>query len=287
MLAKNTLLMPTFSMNVGGKLLTVDKPLIMGILNITPDSFYKGSRYEKADSYIEKAGEMLREGATFLDIGGQSTRPGSRPLSAEEEKARVLPAIRDILRAYPEALLSIDSYDAGVAKAAVENGAVMINDISAGEMDKRMIPLAGSLQVPYIAMHMQGTPATMQDDPHYENVVQEIFDYFVQKMAVCKEAGIHDLILDPGFCFGKTLAQNYALMKQLSIFHQLEKPLLVGISRKSMIHKLLKNTPEEALNGTIALNLLALQHGVQILRVHDVKPARELIQIWEYYQKEA
>ncbi len=287
MTAKSTLLMPTFSMNLGGKLLTPDKPLIMGILNITPDSFYKGSRYERTDSYLKKVEEMLKAGATFLDIGGQSTRPGAQQLSASEERDRVVPAIRNILRAHPEALLSVDTYYSEVAQAAVENGAVMINDISAGEMDQQMIPLVGKLQIPYIAMHMQGTPETMQINPHYEHMVQEIFDYFVRKIALCKEAGIRDLIIDPGFCFGKTLAQNYTLMKHLSVFHQLQKPLLVGISRKSMIYRLLKNTPEEALNGTIALNLLALQQGAQILRVHDVGPARELIQIWEYYLKEA
>lgn len=279
--------MPTFSINVGGKLLTTEQPLLMGILNITPDSFYAGSRVMDQPTYLKKTKQMLEEGATFIDIGGQSTRPGARLLSAKEEAERVIPAIHNILKASPETLISIDTYHASVAEEAISNGAVMINDISAGEMDSDMIPLAGRLGVPYIAMHMMGTPDHMQQHPQYEHVVREIFDYFVQKSADCKNAGIKDLIIDPGFGFGKTLDHNYQLMNHLKIFQQLDCPVLVGISRKSMIYKLLDSSPEEALNGTIALNLLALQQGVQILRVHDVKPAQELIQLWNYCRKQA
>ncbi len=279
--------MPTFSMNVGGKLLTLDKPLLMGILNITPDSFYAGSRYVDRQAYLERAGQMMEEGATFIDIGGQSTRPGAQRLSAAEEAERVLPVIETIVEAFPEALLSIDTYHAEVAAAAIAGGAVLINDISAGEMDPAMIPLVARLGVPYVAMHMQGTPANMQDNPRYEDVAQEVFDFFIRKAAVCRQAGIKDLIIDPGFGFGKTIAHNYQLMHRLSFFHQLGYPLMAGISRKSMIYKLLGSSPKEALNGTIALNLLALQQGVQLLRVHDIKPAQELVQLWEYYRKQA
>lgn len=279
--------MPTFSMNVGGKLLTLDKPLLMGIVNITPDSFYAGSRYVDRQAYLKKAGQMMEEGATFIDIGGQSTRPGAQRLSAAEEAERVLPVIETIVKAFPEALLSIDTYHAEVAAAAIASGAVLINDISAGEMDPAMIPLVARLGVPYVAMHMQGTPANMQDNPRYEDVAQEVFDFFIRKAAICRQAGIKDLIIDPGFGFGKTIAHNYQLMHRLSFFHQLGYPLMAGISRKSMIYKLLGSSPKEALNGTIALNLLALQQGVQLLRVHDIKPAQELVQLWEYYRKQA
>lgn len=294
MIAKNNLssydFLPgqqSFSINAGGKLLELEKPLLMGILNITPDSFYKESRYPQTEAYLSKAEQMLTEGAAILDIGGQSTRPRATLLTAEEEMKRALPAIDAVLKRFPEALISIDTFYAKVAKAAIENGAVMINDISAGEMDPDMISTAGRLQVPYIAMHTQGTPATMQDNPHYENVVQEILDYFIQKAAACKAAGIHDLIIDPGFGFGKTLEHNYILLKHLSAFHIPELPLLVGLSRKSPVCRLLNVKPSEALNGTTALHLLALQQGAHILRVHDVKPAKEVIQIWEYYRQQS
>ncbi len=270
-------------MNVGGKLISIDKPMLMGILNCTPDSFYSGSRYNNEDIVLKKAEQMLEEGADFLDIGGQSTRPGAPLLSAEEEILRVLPAIKAVIKNFPKALISIDTYHAKVAQAAVDHGAVIINDISAGEMDDEMIPLAGKLRTPYIAMHMQGKPTHMQDRPHYEDVVREVFDYFIHKKEECKKAGISDLIIDPGFGFGKNLSHNYQLLHHLKLFHQLGHPLLIGISRKSMIYKLLKSSPEEALNGTSALNLLAIQQGVQILRVHDIKPAKELVQIWQYF----
>ncbi len=274
-------------MNVGGKLISINKPMIMGIINVTPDSFYEDSRYETQDLILKKAAQMLEEGADFIDIGGQSTRPGARLLSAKEERERIIPAIKTLLKKYPKALLSIDTYHSEVAKAAIEHGAVIINDISAGEMDKKMIPLAAKLKTPYIAMHMKGTPANMQKNPTYNNVVQEVFDYFIQKSFECREAGIKDLIIDPGFGFGKTLAHNYQLLNHLQIFHQLSCPLLIGMSRKSMIYKLLKNDSKEALNGSSIVNLLAIQQGAQILRVHDVKPAKELLEIWQFTMKNA
>lgn len=274
---------PIFSINAKGRLLELEKPLIMGILNITPDSFYKESRYPQAETYLFKAEQMLEEGAAILDIGGQSTRPRATLLTAEEEMKRVLPAIDEVLKRFPQAIISIDTFYAKVARAAIEHGASLINDISAGDMDPAMITIAGHLQVPYIAMHMQGTPATMQDNPRYEDVVREVLDYFIQKAAACKAAGIHDLIIDPGFGFGKTVEHNYVLLKHLETFHILGLPLLVGLSRKSAVCRLLHVKPAEALNGTTALHLLALQKGVHLLRVHDVKPAKEVIRIWEYY----
>ena len=279
--------MSTFSLRVRGKLLRTDKPLLMGILNITPDSFYTGSRFSDPLAYLEKARQMLDEGAAILDIGGQSTRPGARRLSAAEESDRVLPVITALIGAFPQAVLSIDTYHAVVARQAVAAGVAIINDISAGALDPDMLATAGGLQVPYIAMHMQGTPKDMQTNPHYENVVEEVFDYFVQKTEQCRSAGIQDVLIDPGFGFGKTLAHNYQLLQHLGLFQQLDCPVLAGLSRKSMIYKLLKTTAEEALNGTSALNLLALQQGVQILRVHDVRAAGEVVQLWEYYRNQA
>lgn len=294
MKAKNTFLPhtflsdpPTVSINIGGKLLSIDKPLIMGILNITPDSFYTGSRLPDEKDYLSKAEQMLSEGATFLDIGGQSTRPKARLLSAAEEIGRVLPAIKKILKRFPEAHLSIDTYHAEVAKAAVEEGAVIVNDISAGQMDPAMIPTVAGLGIPYIAMHMQRTPATMQENPHYEDVVQEILDFFIQKSEECKAAGIHDLIIDPGFGFGKSIKHNYTVLRHLSAFHILGIPILAGLSRKSMIYRLLDTDSAQALNGTTALNMLALLQGANILRVHDVKPAMETIRIWEFYHQQS
>lgn len=283
---KNTVLNRNFSINAGGKLLSFSKPLIMGVLNLTSDSFYSGSRVPSEKEYLAKAEQMLSDGAAILDIGGQSTRPKAVRLTAEEEKNQVLPAIDAILKHFPEAVISIDTFYAEVAHAAVEHGATVINDISAGEMDKKMIPTVASLKVPYIAMHIQGTPANMQDNPHYDNVAGEILDFFIKKTAACRQAGIHDIIVDPGFGFGKSLSHNYTLLKHLYVFDVLEVPLMIGVSRKSMIWRLLNITPEDALNATTVLHTLALQQGANILRVHDVKQAMETVQIWEYYQQQ-
>ena len=270
------------TINCNGRLLDLSKPVIMGIINITDDSFYAGSRTRQTEEILAKAGQHLAEGALILDIGAQSTRPGSVAIGPETELERLLPAIRAIRSRFPEVIISIDTYYAPVAEQTIQAGAAIINDISAGDMDAEMIPLAGRLQVPYIAMHMQGTPASMQQQPHYHDVTQEVLDYFIHKRAQCLSAGIKDLIIDPGFGFGKTIAHNYTLLKKLTVFHILESPLLVGISRKSMLHRLLEITPADALNGTTVLNTLALQHGAHILRVHDVKAAMEIVKIHEY-----
>jgi dihydropteroate synthase len=262
--------------------LVLEKPVVMGILNITPDSFYSGSRIDQKD-VVKKAGQMITEGATIIDIGGQSTRPGSDRLTAQEELDRVLPAIKSIRQNYPGVFLSIDTYHATVAKETVAAGVDMVNDISAGDMDADMLSTMASLNVPFIAMHMQGTPDTMQDKPTYENVATEVVDYFIQKTTACKEAGINDLIIDPGFGFGKTITQNFQLLKQLEVLQIFHVPVLAGLSRKSTIWKTLHVTPEEALNGTTVLNTIALTKGAAILRVHDVKEAVEAIQLYEAY----
>ncbi|HEX5554801.1 MAG TPA: dihydropteroate synthase [Chitinophagaceae bacterium] len=286
MKTKSTVLSQTFSINTGGKLLTFSQPLVMGILNLTHDSFYAASRVPDERSYLSRAGQMLSEGAAILDIGGQSTRPRATVLSAAEERKNVVPALRGILKRFPGTVISIDTYHSEVARAAVENGAVIVNDVSAGNLDPEMITTVAGLGVPYVAMHMQGTPATMQRQPLYEDVVQEILDFFIAKIYQCRAAGIRDIIADPGFGFGKTSAHNYTLLKHLSVFHLLEVPLLVGLSRKSMIWRLLEVPPEDALNGTTALHMLALQQGTQLLRVHDVKAARQAIRLWEYYRQQ-
>lgn len=294
MKSKNTVLSPTFlptsppfSINVRGKLLTFDKPRVMGILNITPDSFYSGSRVQDELSYLSLAEQMLSEGADMLDLGGQSTRPKAALLSADEEKRRVLPAVEAILKRFPDTIISVDTFYAEVASAAVGLGAALVNDISAGNMDENMVSTVAALQVPYIAMHMQGTPANMQDNPQYENVALDIFDFFVHKLASFRKAGIKDIIVDPGFGFGKNLAHNYTLLHHLSVFHQLDVPVMAGISRKSMIWRMLGIQPEDALNGTSALHMLALLQGAHLLRVHDVRQACEVIQLWEYYAQAA
>ncbi|WP_223233352.1 dihydropteroate synthase [Chitinophaga sp. CF418] len=272
----------TGTINCQGSLLDLSKPVIMGIINITEDSFFAGSRTQHIDLILERAAQLLEHGAQILDIGAQSTRPGAIDVGPETELARLLPAVRILKEHYPKAILSIDTYYANVAEQTIHAGAAIINDISAGDMDKEMIPTAGRLQVPYIAMHMKGTPADMQHRPAYEDVTQEVLDYFIRKRAECLQAGIKDIIIDPGFGFGKTIAHNYTLMKKLHVFHMLDCPLLVGISRKSMIYKLLDITPAEALNGTTILHTLALQQGAHILRVHDVKAAMEAVKITQY-----
>lgn len=287
---KNTALSCTFLpsatglfINVRGRLLSFDRPRIMGILNITSDSFYSGSRVPREKDYLERAEQMLAEGADMLDLGGQSTRPDATLITAEEEKQRVLPAITSILNKFPDTVISVDTFYASVAEAAVNCGAAIINDISAGNMDSNMIKTVAKMQVPYIAMHMRGTPATMQKNPVYKNVSLEILDFFIKKLAECRSAGIKDVIADPGFGFGKNTEHNYSLLGKLAVLQELNIPLMVGISRKSMIWRLLNITPEEALNATSALHMLALQQGAHILRVHDVKPAREVIELWTYY----
>lgn len=273
----------TYTLNCKGRLLFFDQPIIMGILNATPDSFYNQGRDSDPAALLGTAAQMIQEGATILDIGGLSTRPGAAALSTDEEVRRVVPVISKLRQQFPDLLISIDTYRAAVAQAAVAAGADLVNDISAGDMDKEMIPAVARLQVPYIAMHMQGTPQHMQKNPQYKQVTQDILTYFQQKLNQLKEAGIKDIIVDPGFGFGKTLADNYTLLKELHTFQVLGQPLLVGISRKSMIYNVLNNTAEESLNGTTALHMIALQQGAQILRVHDVKAANECIRLFKFY----
>ncbi len=266
-----------FTLNCKGRLLVIDKPVVMGIINVTPDSFYSGSRKPLIDDVLHQAEKMIKDGATIIDIGGQSTRPGSEEIGVEEELTRVIPSIEVISQRFPGSFISIDTYYAKVAAEAVSAGASFVNDISSGTLDASMIPTVASLQVPYIAMHMKGTPRTMQQNAHYEDVTLEVLDFFIKKTEECRRAGIKDIIVDVGFGFAKTIAQNFTLLKQLSIFKILQKPLLVGLSRKATVYKTLRISPEEALNGTTVLNTIALQNGANILRVHDVKEAVEAV----------
>lgn len=274
-----------FTLNCKGKLLVIDKPLVMGIINVTPDSFYKDSRRQTTESVLAQATKMINDGADIIDVGGQSTRPGSKRISAKEELERVLPAIETILINFPDTIISVDTYQSKVAEECVGAGAVIINDISSGNMDSEMITTIARLQVPYICMHMKGTPENMQETPTYENVTREVLDFFIEKTDECKHAGINDIIIDPGFGFGKTISHNFTLLKELSAFRMLEKPILTGLSRKSTIYKTLGVTAEEALNGTTVLNTLALQNGANILRVHDVKEAKEAVQLYQRYEQ--
>ena len=269
-----------FTLNCKGRLLVVDKPLVMGIINATPDSFFGGSRFNEANEIMAEVEKMLHEGADIIDIGGQSTRPGSELIPADEELKRVVPAIKLIIEKFPEAFISIDTFYSKVAKAAVDAGASIVNDISAGTMDEKMIETVARLKVPYVLMHMKGTPQTMQQNPTYENVTREILDFFIAKTHDLKKAGVLDILIDPGFGFGKTIDHNFELLKNLSVFKMLDKPILAGISRKSTIYKTLNIPVSEALNGTTVLNTIALMNGASILRVHDVKEAKEAVTLF-------
>ncbi len=272
-----------FTLNCKGRLLVVDKPLVMGIINTTPDSFYPGSRYEGTDAILQQAEQMLKEGATILDIGGQSTRPGSEKLSADEELNRVIAPVEAIAKNFPEAFISIDTYYSKVAAAVVAAGATIVNDISAGSIDAAMIETVAALKIPYVLMHMQGTPQTMQQQAQYKNVTKEVLDFLIKKVNDLHKAGIIDVIVDPGFGFGKTITHNFELLRNLSVFKMLNSPILLGISRKSSIYKTLGTTAEEALNGTTVLNTIGLMNGASILRVHDVKEAVEAIKLFDSY----
>ena len=267
--------------NCRGKLVDLSSPKVMGILNITPNSFYDGGKYKTDVDFLRQAEKMLTEGATFIDLGAYSSKPGAEFLSEQEEINRLIPVINLLVKEFPNINLSIDTFRAQVAKATIEQGAALINDITAGLLDSNMLKVVGALKVPYIMMHMRGTPETMQSLTQYDNLILEINYYFSERIAKAKAAGIKDVIIDPGFGFSKTLDQNYELMKNLHLLHHLELPILVGISRKSMLYKLLNTTPNEALNGTTVLNTISLQKGTKILRVHDVKEAIETIKIIE------
>lgn len=268
------------SINCNGKLLSIEKPVVMGILNVTPDSFYDGGKFQHHDKIALQASKMLHEGASIIDIGGMSSKPGSKIIAVNEELNRVIPAIEIVLAKHPNAIISIDTIHAEVAAKAVEKGAAMVNDISAGTYDAEMLPTVASLDVPYIAMHMKGTPENMMMQTNYEDVVTEVFDFLAERIQACETLGIKDLFIDLGFGFSKTLEQNFMLLKNMKSFSVLCKPILVGFSRKSMAYKLLNITPDEALNATTALNMFALTQGAKILRVHDVKEAQQAIEIF-------
>ena len=267
------------TLNCKGSLINLSVPKVMGIINVTPDSFYDGGKTLGLTAILKQAEDMLTEGATFLDVGGYSSRPGATEVSEAEELQRVLPAIEAILKEFPNALISIDSFRSKVAKAAVESGTVMVNDISSGTSDSEMFATISKLKVPYIMMHMRGTPQTMTQLTDYENVTRDVLKYFSEKIAGARAAGINDIIADPGFGFAKTREQSFELLSNLELFKQLDLPYLVGISRKSMIFKTLEITIENALNGTTALHSIALLKGASILRVHDVKEAVECVKL--------
>jgi len=274
-----------FTLNCSGRLLIADKPLVMGIINSTPDSFFEGSRFDGVDEIVKQAGKMLHDGADIIDIGGQSTRPGSQLISAKEEIERVVPAIRAMAKKFPEAFISIDTFYSEVATAAINAGACIVNDISAGSMDNKMIEVVAALKIPYILMHMKGTAQTMQQNAVYENVTREVLDFFITKTHELKKAGIIDLIIDPGFGFAKNIDDNFELLKNLSVFKMLNRPILVGISRKSTIYKTLGINADDALNGTTVLNTIGLINGASILRVHDVKEAKEAVTLFSTMNK--
>ncbi len=270
-----------FTLNLNGELLVVKKPLIFGILNITPDSFYSQSRYQNDKEILTKVEEMILAKVDFLDIGGYSTRPKATHISEEEEKKRVIDTIFLIRKHFPTIKISVDTFRSSIAKAAVEAGAAIVNDISGGNLDEKMFETVSQLNVPYILMHLKGTPQTMQSLTHYENIIHELIDYFQTKINILRALGQKDIIIDIGFGFAKTVEQNYFLLKNMALFEVLNCPILAGISRKSMIYKPLQITPEEALNGTSVLHWVALQNHASCLRVHDVKEAKQVIDLWE------
>jgi dihydropteroate synthase len=271
-----------FTLNCKGTLISLEHPVVMGIINATPDSFYGGSRAATLSAALEKANTMIQEGAFILDIGGQSTRPGSVQIGANEEMDRVVPVIESVKKAFPSILVSVDTYHPTVAMAAVNAGADIVNDISGGRFFDNMLSTVASLNVPYICMHSRGTIETMHEKPASNNIITELLDYFIERIDACTQAGIKDIIIDPGFGFGKTIEDNFALIKEMEALQILRKPLLLGVSRKSSIYQTLKITPEESLNGTTVLNTVGLMNKAMILRVHDVKEAAQAIQLYQH-----
>lgn len=269
----------TMTINCLGKLIDLTSPKVMGILNVTPNSFYDGGKHSDDESVLFQVEKMLSEGATFIDIGAYSSKPSAEFVSEEEEISRLIPVIQLVLKHFPATLISVDTFRAKVAKAAIEKGACIINDISAGSLDAAMMATVAKLGVPYIMMHMKGNPQTMQSMANYENITKEMLFYFSEKVVQARSLGISDLLIDPGFGFAKTKDQNFDVMNNLELFQMLELPILVGVSRKSMIYKTLETSPEFALNGTTVLNTIALQKGANILRVHDVREAMETIKL--------
>ena len=273
------------TINCKGTLIDLVRPRVMGIINVTPDSFYDGGATTLEHQIIKQASQMLDQGATILDVGGYSSRPGATDISEEQEIDRVIPAIKAIIKAFPKALISIDSFRSNVVKQAVKAGACIANDISAGKLDPKMIETIGDLQIPYCMMHMRGTPQTMKSLTDYKNITKEVLFYFSERVAAARAHNINDIIIDPGFGFAKTTHQNFELLNHLELFESLDIPLLAGVSRKSMVYKTLDITPKQALNGTTALHMVALQKGARILRVHDVQPAIECIKLFEQLDK--
>ncbi len=285
MKVKSTFFPQNTTLKVAGKIIDFSKVYIMGILNLTPDSFYDGGHHNSVEGSLRQAAKMIEEGADWIDIGGMSSRPNAEIISVEEELKRVMPSIEAIVKEFPNAILSIDTIHAKVAKTAAKAGVGVINDISGGNLDENMLETIAALKMPYILMHMRGTPSTMTKLNHYDDLTDDILDYFTQKLVHLDKIGIRDVIIDPGFGFSKNIPQNFELMRNLDAFKVLGKPLLVGISRKSMIWRSLGITPKEALNGTSVLHTLALQKGANILRVHDVKAAKEVIHLFNLYNQ--
>jgi dihydropteroate synthase len=279
--AKDKIFQVKNTLNLRGNLVSLETPAVMGIVNVTPDSFYSASRKSEEFELIESAGQMLEEGALILDIGGYSSRPGAADISVSEERERVTKAISIIIREFPEVYISIDTFRSEVATAAVDSGACIINDISGGNLDSQMFDTVARLNIPYVMMHMKGTPQNMVQQSAYNQLLKDILLYFAEKVNELRSKGVKDIILDPGFGFAKTAAQSYEVLRNLDYFKALQLPLLAGLSRKSMIYKTLEVTPEESLNGTTALNMVALVNGASILRVHDVKEAYETIQLFK------
>lgn len=267
------------TINCNGKLVDLSSPKVMGILNITPDSFFDGGKYNNTSSILFQVEKMLTEGATFIDVGAYSSRPGAKQISEEEELNRILPITKLLIKEFPSILISIDTFRSNIAEQCVENGASLINDISAGSLDNNMFSTIAKFQVPYIIMHMQGSPQNMQLNPKYDDIIKDVLFYFSKKLATLHSLGVNDIITDVGFGFGKTIDHNYQLLKNLELFKNLEAPILVGLSRKSMLYKPLNIKPDDALNATTSANTIALLNGANILRVHDVKEAMEAIKI--------
>jgi len=269
------------AINCKGELIDLSIPKVMGILNVTPNSFFDGGKYKNESEIVSQVEKMLNDGAAFIDLGAYSSKPSAEFVTEQEEIERIVPAIELILKHFPETLLSIDTFRAGVAKASIESGAAIINDIAAGELDDKMFEIVAHYNVPYIMMHMRGNPQTMQSMTQYDDIVKEMLFYFAEKVNRARSLGINDVIIDPGFGFAKTTDQNYEVLRKMELFNALELPLLVGVSRKSMIYKTLNTTTQEALNGTTILNTIALTKGAKILRVHDVKEAMECVTLFE------
>ena len=272
---------PKITLNLSGSLLVLENPVVMAVININTDSFYEKSRFTERGGILKQAETHLREGATFLDIGGMSSRPGAPISNAKDEVEKIVPVIKSLKKEFPDAFISIDTVHSAVASAAYQEGAVLVNDISAGAIDPDMFPFIAKTNIPYVLMHLKGVPRNMQDNTNYKDVSLDVLDFLILKYQALKELGVKDIIIDPGFGFGKDVAQNYELLQNLSIFKILECPLMVGLSRKSMIYKVIEGTPEDALHGTTALHFFALQQGALILRAHDVKPAIDTIRVWK------